>query len=129
MSAQLGPLYHWSPRDRRASILRLGLVPGRRNFHGPVFNGPGVDENGEDIVVPGEWRANYVCLGTTPVRAWKYSHGAWKSTGTFDLWSATLEDSDEVHVNPFWGDRIIEVRVHNRIPKSRLIWVGERTVQ
>lgn len=128
MSAELGPLYHWSPRDRLASIRRLGLVPGRRSPLGPIFNGPGVDDDGEPIIVPGEWRASYVCFGVTPVRAWDYSHGAWRSKGTFDLWSVMLQPSDEVHVQPLWGSHLIEVRVHNRIPKSRLVFVGERTI-
>lgn len=124
----LGPLYHWSPRDRLSSIKRLGLTPGRRNIGGPIFNGPGVDENGDPIVIPGEWRAPYVCFSLDPATAWAYSHGAWRSTGTFDLWQVWLEPADEVHVLPTWGDRIVEIRVHNRVPKRRLIHIGERTV-
>lgn len=111
----LGPLYHWSPRSRRKQILKLGLMPGRRNITGPVVNGDG-----------SEWRQPCVCASPDPATAWAYSHGAWRSTGTFDLWQFWLEDADEVHVLPQWGSRIIEVRVHNRIRKARLIWVGER---
>jgi hypothetical protein len=128
MSDSLGPLYHWSPRERLGGIKRLGLIPGRRNITGPLFKGPGVDDDGEPITVPGEWRAPWVCFSPTPVRAWEYSHGRWRSVGTFDLWSVVLEPSDDVHIQPLWGSNIMEVRVHNRIPKSRLVWVGERTV-
>lgn len=118
----LGPLFHWSPRDRRASIDRLGLVPGRRNVAGPIWHSADGDRS------LGEYRADYVCFSLDPVTAWAYSHGVWKSTGTFDLWQVWLEPTDEVHVLPMWGDRIVEVRVRNRVKKSRLRWVGERTV-
>ena len=125
----LGPLYHWSPRDRRGSILRLGLVPGKRNFKGPIYHGTpdNVNDRNEDLGA-GEFLRPSVCFATSPLTAWDYSHGCWKSVGTFDLWQVVLVDADEVHINPQWGARIIEVRVHNRIPKSRLAWVGERTV-
>ena len=124
----LGPLYHWSPRGRLSSIKRLGLVPGKRNISGPIFNGPGIDDDGEPIIIPGEWRAPWLCFSLDAATAWAYSHGAWRSTGTFDLWQVWLEPTDEVHVQPAWGDRIVELRVHNRIPKRRLILIGERTV-
>lgn len=122
MSTSLGPLYHWSPRERLGSIKRLGLVPRKKNFagYGEYVN----PASGETEV----FLADYVCFATTPATAWNYSHGVWKTTGIFDLWEVYLDETDEVHVNPQWGDRIVEVRVHNRIPKRRLIWVGERTV-
>ncbi len=117
----LGPLYHWSPRDRLASIRRLGLVPGRRNIAGPTYHDP-------DDPDAGEFLQPAVCFALDPATAWAYSHGTWKSTGSFDLWQAWLEPTDEVHILPLWGDRIVEVRVHNRLKKSRLHWIGERTV-
>lgn len=129
MSTQLGPLYHWSPRDRLKSIKRQGLVPGKRNVAGPRWNGteddPNIDDNRD--LGAGEFRQAGVCFSPSPATAWGHSHGCWRSVGTFDLWQVDLIDTDEVHVNPQWGATIIEVRVHNRIPKSRLIWVGERT--
>lgn len=127
MSTTLGPLYHWSPRERLSSIRRSGLMPGKRNIAGPVWHGlddtgtPHDDGRGE-FLQPG------VCLAPSPAAAWDYSHGAWRSKGTFDLWQLTLEPADEVHILPQWGAQLIEIRVHNRIKKSRLIWVGERTV-
>jgi hypothetical protein len=117
----LGPLYHWSPRERLNSIKKLGLVPGRRNIQGPTllnFKDPSM----------GEFRQDSVCFSLDPVTAWRYSHGAWGSVGTFDLWLVWIESTDEVHVLPNWGGRISEIRVKNRIPKSRLFWVGERVV-
>jgi len=129
LSSDLGPLYHWSPRSRLGGIKRLGLMPGMRNAHGRVLHG--VDEDGEQIRGDDgsvEFRQDSVCFSPTPVRAWNYSHGAWKTTGTFDLWSVVLIPTDEVHILPQWGSTIVEIRVRNRIPKSRLVWVGERTV-
>ena len=128
MADTIGPLYHWSPRDRLKSINRQGLMPGKRNIAGPIYHGTpdNVNEANEDLGA-GEFVRNGVCFSTSPATAWNYSHGCWKSSGTFDLWQVDLIDSDEVHVNPQWGARIIEVRVRNRIPKSRLTWIGERT--
>lgn len=129
MSSSLGPLYHWSPRERLNGIKRLGLMPGKRNISGPVYHGTNPD--GSTIVDDdgvAEFLQRGVCFSATPARAWDYSHGAWRTKGTFDLWMVELESSDEVHILPQWGGTIVEVRVHNRIPKSRLVWVGERTV-
>lgn len=121
MSTTLGPLYHWSPRGRLSSIKRLGLTPGKRNLSGPTYHNP-KDKS------KGEFRSDYVCFSTDPATAWAYSHDVWGSTGKFDLWMVFLEPKDEVHILPMWGGRIIEVRVKNRIPKRRLIWIGEREV-
>lgn len=115
---ELGPLYHWSPRERLNSIRRLGLVPGRRSITIDADTDP----------ARRRYRQDSVSFSLDPATAWNYSHGVWRSVGTFDLWVVRLVPTDEVHVNPMWGGRIVEVRVHNRIPKSRLIWAGERTV-
>ena len=112
----LGPLYHWSPRERLRGIQRLGLIPGRPSTQ-PSYNPDG-----------SEFRQPAVCASLDAATAWAYSHGAWKSTGTFDLWQFSLVDDDAVEVRSFWGARIVEVRVHNRIRKARLRWIGERTV-
>lgn len=130
MSTILGPLYHWSPRGRLGGIRRLGLVPGRRNITGPALHG--VDKDGQTIRDDdgsAEFRQPGVCLSPSPGTAWNYSHGCWRTSGTFDLWQVELTETDEVHILPMWGGRIVEVRVHNRIKKSRLVWVGERTVE
>lgn len=117
----LGPLYHWSPRSRLGGIKRLGLVPGKPNMHGSTYVNAVTGEE-DEFLQPG------VCFSTDPATAWRYSHAVWRSTGEFDLWQVWLEPTDEVHVLPMWGGRITEVRVHNRIPKRRLIHIGERTV-
>jgi hypothetical protein len=120
--SDLGPLFHWSPRERLKSIQRLGLMPGRLNVS-PHYHW---DEDGNETKQP--YRQDSVSFSLDPATAWAYSHGAWRSEGTFDLWMVILSSEDEVHVNPMWGGRITEVRVHNRIMKRRLIWIGERTV-
>lgn len=120
MSTSIGPIYHWSPRDRLPRIKRLGLMPGMRS--------PRLSQDvPEDADIQGwwQWRAPYVCFSTTPATAWNYAlviRGV-----TYDLWEAYLKPSDEVYVMPMWGDAIQEVRVYNRILKSRLNFVGERT--
>ncbi len=113
----LGPLYHWSPRTRLNSIKRLGLVPRQRR----VSPTEGDDEDDG-------FRQDGVCFSLDPATAWAYSHAVFKVPGIYDLWQVWLEPTDEVHVLPMWGDRIIEVRVHNRIRKARLHWIGERTL-
>lgn len=117
----LGPLYHWSPRERLASIKRHGLMPGKRNFHGSTYTNEVTGEE-EEFLQP------MLCFSLDPGTAWDYSHGCWKSAGTFDLWMVTLDPTDAVHVQPSWGARLHEIRVANRIPKRRLRWIGERVV-
>lgn len=113
----IGPLYHWSPRTRLASIKRLGLVPGRRT----VTRLEGDDEDDG-------FRQDAVCFSPDASTAWNYSHDVFNVPGTYDLWQVWLVPSDAVHILPMWGDRIIEVRVANRIYKRRLLWIGERTI-
>lgn len=129
--SDLGPLYHWSPRDRLELIQKQGLRPGQRNVSGPVFHADYMDPsdpNYADVVKAGEFRQDKLCFSLDVATAWSYSHGAWGSVGTFDLWQVWLEPTDEVHILPQWGSRVFEVRVANAIPRPRLHLVGERTV-
>lgn len=119
----LSPLYHWSPRDRRKSIWRLGLMPGKKPT---CMTGESGDEELDKAMR--EWRAPYVCLGTSPSIAWGLSGDIFgEPLQLWDLWQVQLEANDEVHVNPIFGRHVTEVRVHNRIYKSRVWWVAERT--
>lgn len=113
---QVGPIFHWSPRDRRPGILRRGLLPLQR---ATCTSDPDADE----------FRQPMVCLSSSPHTAWRYSGGIFGRTGqTWDLWQVRLVDDDALHTVPCWGSRVDEFRVANRIPKSRLWWVGERTL-
>lgn len=113
-SVDIGPLYHWSPRSRLQGITRYGLVPSKRPSVGTI---PAVTGG-----VP------MVCYGISPADAWALSGDmAWATgLGPWDLWQVRLFAADEIHVLPNFGPRIREVRVANRIPKSRLTWIGER---
>lgn len=113
----LGPFYHWSPRTRIERIKRLGLVPRAPTVY--TTEGDHPDDG---------FRQDGVCFSIDPVTAWNYSHAVFKVPGTYDLWQVWPAPTDEVHVLPMWGGRIIEVRVMNRVHKRRLIWVGERTI-
>ncbi len=115
MSTEVGPLYHWSPRRVRRQIDKYGLLPSRR----PASAMAGDDDG---------FRQPMICFATTPATAWAYSNEVWKLPGTWDLWEVYLLPTDEVHPMPHFGDRLVEVRVANRIYKRRLHWVGERTV-
>jgi hypothetical protein len=119
---QLPALYHWSPRDRRKQITRRGLAPGCRPTIGTISAVGGADDTGDG--------RHMICLATDPVTAWALSGAmpwARDLAMTWDLWQARLERADEVHVLPNWGPRITEVRVANRIPKSRVTWLAERS--
>lgn len=140
MSTNLGPLYHWSPRARLSGIKRRGLVPGERNLHTPQVRAKIPteaweldleDEDGDPRTLEeaiAEFRQPGICFATSPMLAWELSHGTWRSLGVFDLWEVWIDPEDEVRILPEFGSIIREVRVYNRVPKSRLIWVGERTV-
>lgn len=130
MSTNLGPIYHWSPRARLASIKRYGLLPGKRNITGPFWHGNQTNQNidGNEDIGEGEFLQRGICFSPDPATAWAYSHDIFRVPGMYDLWQVELEPSDEVHILPQWGSRIVEVRVFNRIYKRRLTWVGEREV-
>ena len=109
---RIGPLYHWSPRDRKKQIIRHGLRPSQRV----------TTNSGEE-----GYRAAHVCLSPSPAVAWSLSGGTgWTGIEQWDLWQVELGQMDMVDVQQSWGGNITEVRVRNRIPKSRLWWVGER---
>jgi hypothetical protein len=120
VTVRLGALYHWSPRQRLNSIKRLGLMPGRRSIRHP-------EEPPEDADARAwwAWRAPYICFGTSPSTAWDL--GLIVRGVTYDLWEVYLRPQDEVYVLPTYGPQVDEIRLYNRVPKSRLIFVGERT--
>lgn len=121
MSLHLPALYHWSPTERRKQIIRRGLMPGARPTTSSVSTVGGGGESGAGRPM--------VCLGPDAATAWAYSGGLpWlKDVPSWDLWQVHIDAGDEVHVLPFWGRGLMEIRVANRIPKSRLIYLGSRT--
>ncbi len=104
-------LYHWSPVERRASILKHGLVPGKRQ-------------------VQNTWRAKHLCFSKFPSVAWALSANMSAISGEWDLWQVwsghvgrikTLKSFDKER----W--HMTEYRTFVRIPKSKLWHVGTRT--
>lgn len=123
MSLPVPPLYHWSPAERRKGITRHGLKPTcpTASPMGPPMPGGAREVDPEAFV-------HAVCLGMSPSHAWSLSGALWAERGdVWDLWQVTLDDGDEVHPLPFFGYRLGEIRVANRIPKRRVWHVGERT--
>lgn len=110
----LPPLYHWSPADRRKQIDRYGLRPGCSPTIGTITT---VTDS-----------RHMLCFSSSPSAAWGLSGGMrWaRDVTAWDLWQINLIETDEVHVMPTFGRIVSEVRVANRIPKSRLWFVARR---
>lgn len=106
----LNPLYHWSPAERYASIVRDGLRPG------------------SDPTVATGTRLTYLCLSPDPRLAWSISGAMdWVSEiEHWDLWQARIVDGDELHVRPENDPVIREVKLRGCIPPDRLWWIGRR---
>ncbi|MET0601848.1 MAG: hypothetical protein ABW167_07650 [Baekduia sp.] len=109
-------LFHWSPGDRRQSIIREGLKP-----YSPTTVSTR-EASGEVVVWP------YVCLSPAPATAWGLSGDmGWASAvDVWDLWQVRLTGDDEVHVRSEWGNHLREIRVRNAIPPDRVWWCGRR---
>lgn len=102
--------YHWSPLERRNSINRLGLVPGRWS---------------RDRV----WKPPYVCLAPTVQGAWaltggmRYDH---EKDLIWDLWEVWVGEQAGYETNPYDSGQVKEIRVYDRIYKRNVWWVGSR---
>lgn len=111
MSLHIGTLYHWSRKRNRESILRDGLR---------------VLEPCSDGV---EWRAPWICLGSTPSSAWALLPSYGNEDGdpeTFDLWQVQVREGDDVQIRGDFSPLIREVRVLHGLPPDRVWWAGER---
>lgn len=127
MSIRISELFHWSPADRRASIIKRGLRPSTPTLieqfveegEGPFMLRP---SKGVDTV-------KAVCLGTTPSHAWSLCGAIWGDRDeTWDLWQVSLVAGDEIRVMPCDDAELGEFRVLHRIPKSRVWHVGTRVI-
>lgn len=110
------PLFHWSPRSRRAQILRYGLRPRMR----PTTHAGDGSQT---------WRAGYVCFADTPSWAWDLSGGQRSApAGEWDLWSTNISRLPHPFVLPAdWANGIHEVRTDQRVFKRDLWHVATRT--
>lgn len=105
-------LYHWAPTARRTTILQQGLV---------LYSDP--------VTHAGPEAYPYLCMSPRPSRAWGLS-GDMEWVGeveSWDLWEVRLASGDEVHVRPFFGDEIEEIKVRNSIPADRVWYVATRS--
>ncbi len=102
-------LFHWSPADRYRDIIDKGLKPGSDNT---VASG----------------KLHYLCASTLPDQAWLLSGATdWcADIDLWDLWVIAVAPTDELHVRPFFGTVIEEIKIRNPIPADRLWWAGRR---
>lgn len=130
MSLVLPDMYHWSPIEARAGILRRGLLPRTYTAIASHPWKPGEVKDGHYLTDIVDETVRAVCLSATARTAWCYSGALNAERGSvWDLWEVRLaSDDDEIHVQPFLGYIMNEVRVVNRIPKSRVWHVATRTV-
>lgn len=107
----VGPLYHWSPADRFTAIRENGLRPSQEPT---VASGP----------------LHYICVSTSPIAAWTLSAATdWcQEIESWDLWIIHCAPSDELHVRPFFGNQMEEIKIRNPIGPDRIWWVGRRDI-
>lgn len=108
-------LFHWSPSENRVNILREGLR---------VYS--------KATVTSGDYRWPYISLSPRPSLAWGLSaEFITQMNGDpieeWDLWEVQIPEDAEMHVRPFWGWRLEEVKVYSSIPFTHVWFVGERT--
>lgn len=103
--------YHWSPRNRRNSINRVGLIPGR-------------------LSTDGLWRPPYVCLAPTVLDAWLLSGSTFrgKAFDEWDLWEVDIVEQSGYEKLFYDTKRLKEIRVYERIYKRNVWFVGERRI-
>lgn len=101
------PLYHWSPVERRASILRHGLKPGQ-------------------LSRDGEWRPPYVCFSDSPSLGWALSGAFSDKAGEWDLWMMWSNVPKRLKRRRDLGRGPTEYRVFEQVPKRSLWHVGVR---
>lgn len=108
---KIGPLYHWSPTERRQLILCDGLLLFQRSQH----------HSDDELLWP------YICLSSSPSEAWSLSGALnYGEVDRFDLWQVWLPENAEVRPRAFFGDRIEEFKVYTAIPADHVWYVGTR---
>lgn len=119
-------LYHWSPIEARANIVKRGLLartPTHVAGRPYQWKKPGhhlFDDDSESVKA--------VRLGVSPSVAWRLSACFAERGRVFDLWEVDLSSDDEVHPRAVMGYELDEVAVLNDIPRTRIWWGGSRVV-
>lgn len=99
-------LYHWSPASRRKSIMRNGLIPGKK----PVQSSQAFP---------------YLCWSDSPSLAWALS-GVYDNTGQeWDLWMTWSNRLGKLEKRRDLGFPT-EYRNFQRVPKKDMWLVGSR---
>jgi hypothetical protein len=110
------PLYHWSPTERRKSIMWRGLTPGQWST---------------DRL----WKPPVVCFASNPDLAWSLSGktARGRQIHSWDLWMLWSDDvpGGYEEIVDYYKDSdrsyVKEYRVYERIFKRHLWYVGTRT--
>lgn len=107
-------LYHWSPKENRKDIQQNGIQ---------------ISHQCLDEV---DFQPHYVCLGTTPYRAWRLLPVKTNEPNEYqywDLWQVTIQDNDKLRIRGDTGSAIIsEIRVFNTICPSQIWYIGTRDI-
>jgi hypothetical protein len=114
MTALLSPLYHWSPRRHRVSILEHGLrtmQPWRSTETNP---------DGSEVRFP------WICCSPSPSSALGLVLDLEAEEDGWDLWQVDLRDGDRIEIRSDFGPRVREVRVLHGLPADRVFWCGWR---
>lgn len=109
----IGPLFHWSPKRHRASILRHGLMCCQPRRLGPY--GDGQDPH-----------MAYVCLATSPAAGWTLILDPEGEELGWDLWQVVLKEGDPIVFRGEHYPELREIRVLRSLPADRTWWVAER---
>lgn len=103
------PLYHWSPRNRRESIKRLGLMPGK-------------------LSKDGNFRPSYICFAASPSLAWGLSGQHSEIKGEWDLWMVWSTSPSQYRTHSVCNKPrcCLEYRIFERVYKRNVWYVGTR---
>lgn len=100
-------MFHWAPVERRRSITRHGLTPGKRSRCG-------------------QWKPPHICFSNSPSWAWAASAGLSEERGEWDLWMCWSGEASGYERLPNARAQCAEYRVYETIPKSKIWFVGTR---
>ena len=113
---KLFPLYHWSPTERRKSIIRHGLKVRKPHV----------------VHSKGEWQAEYLCFSKSPSHAWGLSGGMghdWHGVEEWDLWMVWSNRLDRPQKLYPETSGLSEYRIRHDVPKRDIWYVGSRSMK
>ena len=103
-------LYHWSPRSRRKSIQRNGLIVGSRHA---------IHSKG--------WKATYLCFSDSPSFGWAYSADTSHKREEWDLWMVWSTNLKSLFYRfDHHGQMPAEYRTKHNVAKKHMWLVASR---